>query len=106
MKKLSRFNQAFSEPMGFCDGSYVLSAELYPHDADAVAEFRRFFEDGSLPWHFDYSRVQLEAVRFSFPPDDVRRELGNRPVWMLGASGKGSKPVWVLPGTARLRGAA
>ena len=103
MKRLSKFNRAFSEPFLFCDGSYVLSAELYTFAADYVAAFRRYFEEDGLPWEFDYSRVRSDAVRFQFPPEHVARELSSGPCWMLGATGKGSKPVWVLPANARVK---
>jgi hypothetical protein len=61
MKKLSKFNEAFSEPLPLSDGSYALSAELYPHDTDAAAEFERHFEE-PVTWQ----DVRLDAARFGF----------------------------------------
>ena len=97
----TKFNQAFAEPLCLSDGSYALSAELYPHDVDAVAEFRAFFEHGSIPWLWDYARLRLDAARFQFPAWPLNTEYDG-PIWVLGAVGKGSKPVWVLPAQARL----
>jgi hypothetical protein len=97
----TKFNQTFGEPLPLSDGSYALSAELYPQAEGAIAEFRRFFEDGPHPWRWDYERLRLDAARFQFPPEELRPEC-SAPLWVLGAAGKGSKPVWVLPRQARL----
>jgi hypothetical protein len=84
------FNDCFDEPLHFSDGSYYLSAELYTQEQAA----KIFSESEGV--ELEAEHLKSDRVRFQFPPYEVAAEMETRdPVWVGGASGRGSKPVWV-----------
>jgi len=87
---MAKFEDTFNEPIGFSDGSYVISGH-YSVD-EAAKMFSEDLGDDIKP-----DALRKDVVRFGFPPEFVEdgNELGA--CWYTGAKkGKGSKPVWVL----------
>ena len=86
---MGKFEEVFSEPMSFSDGTYVISGEYSKEDA---AEYMsEHLGEAIAP-----ESLTGDRVRFGFPPEYVaeREELGA--CWFTGAgNGKGTKPVWV-----------
>lgn len=91
---MSTFAATFREPFPFSDGSVVLSREHYPTREEAAAEFAAYQDEDAV----DPVRLVEDRVRFRFPgeEDDLDWDASTRPQWFTGASGRGSKPVWVL----------
>lgn len=92
---MSKFSSIFSEPNCLSDGSHALSAEAYPTREEAAAIFSDYLERPVDP-------AALEEDRMRFHPAGEEDcgggdfEPGQR-AWFSGASGRGSKPVWLLP---------
>jgi hypothetical protein len=86
------FTEAFGSPGTIAEGcntyGYALSAVHYPTREAAARELSVF-----LGWEVAPARLCEDAARFQFAPEGME---GDSPGWWLGASGKGSKPVWAL----------
>ncbi len=100
-EKKSKFNESLGQPIYFSDNSWVVSAEIFPTVEEAFRTFKEETEswgahdDGRSRWQ-DYTvdDIQSDRVRYCCQGSDMGvPECG----WFVGASGKGSKPVWVLP---------
>ena len=86
---MSKFDEFFSEAQVFTNGAYVISGKLDRSDA-ALQISAQACEV------VDPDRLERDRVRFSYAPEHVEdyQDLGL--CWWTGASGKGSKEVWVL----------
>ena len=85
-----KFNQYFKEVQLFTGNIYVVSGYI---DKDIARDMMEK-QYGKTICGRD---VRADYVRFSFPPDNVEdREDFDGPIWYTGATGKGSKPVWVF----------
>jgi len=100
-KQVSKFNKALSEPVYFDDNSWVVSAEVFPTIEDAFKAFKNELsgwgthDDGRSRWQdFTVDSIHSDRVRYGCQGSDMGTPLCG---WFVGASGKGSKPVWVLP---------
>lgn len=106
-KKQSKFNQMFDEPVFFQENSeFVISSELYSKE-ESFTLFKKEIdgwgqheEDGGSRWKpCSVDDVRDDRVRFCCQGFDDSY-YKNKPVplcaWWLGATGVGSKPVWVL----------
>lgn len=80
---MAKFKEMFSEAVLFSDGAYYIDADIPKKD---------FIEQ--LDPEIKIEHIEESRIRFGFAPD-CREEFGNKPVWYSGASGKGSKKVWV-----------
>ena len=87
--KISKFDETFSEPMCMSNGTYVISGSFTREEA--AKAFSDYVDEEVNPEALDKGRV-----RFGFPPDDVEDGQDLGACWYTGASGKGSKVVWVL----------
>jgi len=84
---MSKFDEYFREPQYFSNGAYVLSGAITRNQAaELLAEY---VDEEVNPESLESSRV-----RFGFPPDSVEGWQDGA-CWYTGATGKGSKPVWV-----------
>lgn len=84
---MGKFIEDFEEALYFSDGSIVTDG--YIPKADAVARMREL--DDTI----DSEDLEMERVRFGFPPADVEGAEMNVPIWYTGARGRGTKLVWI-----------
>jgi hypothetical protein len=99
MKKISKFNQQFDQPLLFQENSeWVISRELYTKE-EAFSLFKEEIDgwgqhtDGGSRWNkYTIDDITENLVRFCRQGDGYESDLA----WWLDAKGKGSKPVWVL----------
>ena len=95
---MSKFNEYFKEVQLFSDGTLVISGEY--SQKKAAKKFSIYTgEDISM------NQLHVDVVRFGFPPsciEDYDREDGS--CWYTGASGKGSKLVWIYKNEIRSAG--
>lgn len=86
---MGKFEEQFSEPNTFTDGTYIISGEFSREDA---AEYiSEWFGEDIRP-----EALRAERVRFGYPPESVEDREGLGACWFTGAgNGKGTKPVWV-----------
>jgi hypothetical protein len=85
---VSKFDEYFSEPQSFNNGMLVISADIDPVDAALMISS----EVGEIVNPED---LEPERVRFGFAPEWVEDYQDLGACWYTGASGKGSKAVWV-----------
>jgi hypothetical protein len=87
-----KFSDYFNEPQHFTDESCVISGEYSREKAaELIAEE---MGDEVLP-----EDLKEDRVRFGFPPESVVDCYhADGAIWYTGASGVGSKSVWVLKG--------
>lgn len=86
---MSRFSREFSEPVPFSEGALALSAETFTRE-EAAGLFAHYLERPVAP-----ADLVADRVRWQFAPEGMTEDDGPNPGWWLGASGRGSKPVWV-----------
>ena len=86
---MSKFDRDFSEPMSMSNGQYCLTGG-YTRE-EAAKAFSDYVDEEVSP-----EALERDRVRFGFPPDSVEdgQDLGS--CWYTGASGKGSKEVWII----------
>ena len=86
---MSAFDKYFSEPQLFNNGEYVISGQY--DRVDAALKIGYAIDEIVNP-----ENLRSERVRFGYAPEfvDEHTELGA--CWYTGASGKGSKAVWVF----------
>ena len=85
---MSKFEDAFSEPMHFSDGSYVISGKITIEEA--AEEFSHYIgEEVAIEF------IRPDRVRYGFAPEWVEDIDAGEACWYTGATGKGSQPVWV-----------
>jgi hypothetical protein len=87
--KISKFDDAFSEPMSMSNDSYVLSGSFTREEA------AKCFSD-YIDYHVRPEALEVDRVRFGFPPANVADGEDLGACWYTGAKGKGTKEVWVL----------
>jgi len=93
----SAFNDLHCEWVHYNDGTYVLSAELFPKKEQALAKLHEEFDEGYSMYAKDFiaDDIYEDLVRFSCQgAHDGDGESGC--MWYLGATGKGSKPMWTF----------
>lgn len=84
---MTPFDDVFRAPLCLGDREgFAVSAERYSREA-AAEEISM-----ALDRPVDPAELAEDRARYQFPPEGMEGENG----WWLGASGKGSKPVWVL----------
>ena len=96
-KKFSAFNDQHSEWLCYSDGTYVLSAELFPTKEEALAQLHKEFDEGYDMYAKDFTADDIgeNLVRFCCRgADDGHGDSGC--MWYLDATGTGSKPVWTF----------
>jgi len=86
---MTKFDEAFSEPMSMSNNSYVLSGAFTREEA--AKAFGEYIDYSVRP-----EALEQDRVRFGYPPEDVADGEDLGACWYTGASGKGSKEVWVL----------
>ena len=86
---MSKFKETFNEVIWFTAGLLVLDREIPKEKAAEM--FGNYFGAEIEP-----GELREDRVRFGFPSYDVdgAEDLGS--CWHTGASGQGSKPVWVF----------
>jgi len=85
---MGKFEEYFSAPQWFSDGSYVISGEL---SADVAAEMI----SQELGEVISVEALEPSRVRYGFAPEYIE-DMQGEPCWYTGAgNGKGTKPVWV-----------
>jgi hypothetical protein len=90
---MSAFAESFGEPFYFGDGVYALSAEAYPTETEAWAEFLESEGEEQEHWEVSLDRVRFRPTGQDDPGDLDTGQMG----WWTGASEKrGSKPVWLF----------
>jgi hypothetical protein len=94
----SAFNRLFAEPEQFDDGTFALSAELYPTRIEAYIAFKEddMVDDSFYPDHFprsDELQIHRDTVKYCGGYTDYGDWMNG---WWLGLRGKGCKPVWTL----------
>ena len=93
-KKLSKFEQAFSEPNCFSDGSWVISGSYSREEASEIMT-SYMLDMGDIDEPIDSDELKEDRVRYGFAPENVENMQGEA-CWYTGATGNGSKKVWVL----------
>jgi hypothetical protein len=98
MKKIkeSKFNQVFGEPVHYAENDeYRISSELFNKE-QAFERFKKEFEVGfdGYDKSFTVDDIFDDRVRWCCQYD--YEEDAGRCSWWSGATGKGSKPVWVI----------
>lgn len=86
---MSKFDEAFSEPMSCSNGAYLISGE-YTRE-EAAKAFSDYIDEEVSP-----EALERDRVRFGFPPESVEDGQDLGACWYTGASGKGSKEVWMI----------
>jgi hypothetical protein len=87
-----KFEEYFKEPQFFTDDTYVVSGSYSREDAAVL--LAETADEPVLPEH-----LREDRARFGFPPEHiVDCDAADGAIWYTGASGVGSKPVWVLGG--------
>jgi hypothetical protein len=95
-EKMSKFNQEFKEPVHYPENNeYRVSSELYSKE-QAYEVFKKEFSVGfdCYDKNFTVDDIFDDRVRWCCQYD--YDEDAGRCAWWSGATGKGSKPVWVL----------
>lgn len=90
---MSKFEEHFSEPISFTNGTWVISGMLSRDDA-AKAISDVLIEQGQINEQLQAESLTSDRVRYGFAPEDVE-DLSGELCWYSGATGKGSMPVWV-----------
>ena len=85
---MSKFDEYFSEPQYFSNGTYVITGELDRVDAALQISLKSGEE-------VDPNKLERDRVRYGFAPEYVEDYQDLGACWYSGASGKGSKEVWV-----------
>ena len=88
---MSKFTDWCCEWMRFDDGTYVLSQETHPTKELALAQLHTDFDEGYDRYDKDFQigGIGEDRVRYSCQGNEDPRCM-----YYLGASGKGSIPVW------------
>lgn len=84
---MGKFDETFGEPVYFSDGSYAINGLISKNEA--IEAFAKYCGED-----VDINLIRLDRVRFCFPPERMDIDPGVA-CWRTGASGKGSKPVWM-----------
>jgi len=85
---MSKFEEVFTEPCCFSDGTYVIRGDIDKQEAHKA--FENYFGEP-----VEIEGIEEDFVRFGFAPDFVE-DMQGEPCWFTGAKvGKGSKKVWV-----------
>ena len=85
-----KYREMFKDAVWFTDGTYVIGGWYSRKEA---AE--RFSND--LVRNVHPEDIRPCRARFGFPPEYCEEyESKDGPIWNSGASGKGSKPIWVI----------
>jgi len=85
---MSKFSEYFSEAQAFNNGTFVIDGSL--DEVDAALKISIKACEPVSP-----SELQRDRVRFGFAPEFVEDYQDLGACWYTGASGKGSKAVWV-----------
>lgn len=88
---MGKFEQDFSEPQLFTEGMIVISALQYSRK-EAAKEINDYYGKNSYP-QCRARDLRADRIRYGFTPGNV--DVDKKTCWYTGASGKGSKPVWV-----------
>ena len=89
---MSKFDEYFSEPSTFSDGTWVVSGKVSREEAaDLITD--AMIEEGDIDYPIRPEELKSDLVRFGFAPCSVL-DLEGQACWYTGASGKGSMPVW------------
>lgn len=84
------FKEFFKTPQGLSGGMYALDS------AYSEKEALELFEKECCEV-FKKDQLIKDRVRFGFPPHDVEdREDFEGPIWYTGATGKGSKEIYLI----------
>jgi hypothetical protein len=81
------FKEDFAEPQYFSERMIVISAEQYSKE-EAVEIINEYCCEEIVP-----GDLYEDRVRYGFTPESV--DIDSPHCWWTGASGKGSKRVWV-----------
>lgn len=85
---MGKFKDDFSSPMYMSNDTYAIDGGI-PRDEAA----HRISEEIGKP--VSAEQLEAELVRFGYAPESVADIDSGTPVWYTGATGKGTKPVWV-----------
>ena len=96
VNKNSAFNKFMCDWQRFDDGTYVLSAELFPTKEDALQKLHDEFDDWGDNIIKDYTLDDISDDMVRFCCQGIDYENGEPAcMWWLGARDKkGAKPVW------------
>ena len=90
---MSKFEEYFSEAQSFNNGTYVIDGSL--DRVDAALKISLEIGEEVDPDNLERDRVRY-GFAYGFAPEYVEDYQDLCACWYTGASGKGSKEVWVL----------
>ena len=102
MKKKSAFHQFLDDVQYFSEGEIVLCREHYSREEAAALIAKEEIESYGTDENMAEERLREivlgelkeSFVRYCFPPEGAG-DGDNEAAWFVGASGRGSKAVWV-----------
>lgn len=90
-KKLSKFDDFFSEVVGFTPDGFYLSKSLFSQE-EALEEFKKYLEEKEIV----LSEVEYGFVRFQFTPNELRADGVSDVAWITcKKEDRNSQPCWV-----------
>lgn len=90
---MSKFDEQFSEPSYFSNGTYVITGKISREEAaDAIS--KALLDEDEAEHPVSPESLTADRVRYGFAPEGTEDMVGEL-CWFSGATGKGSMPVWV-----------
>lgn len=85
---MSKFKEAFSEPMSFSNGAYVVSGFI---DKKLAREMISIEVDYGV----NLEQIESGFVKFGFAPESIMELAGENCWYQCGEDKKGAQPVWI-----------
>lgn len=86
---MGKFENYFGEPHLFTGGIYVIGGWLSRIEAAQAI-------NDDYDTEIEPEQLERDRIRYGFAPSDVEDHDEISPCWYTGASGKGSKEVWIF----------